>query len=102
MHVSKAIEYILVFALVLVSGIGMGLGMSASQRHHELAIGLDTGVPSSCAATAQGKLLPQTGAVLIRTAAGELLGAVGASGGTGDDDEAICIAGIEAAHLSVG
>jgi uncharacterized protein GlcG (DUF336 family) len=56
----------------------------------------------SLAATAQGKLLPQTGAVLIRNAAGELLGAVGASGGTGDEDEAICIAGIEAAHLSVG
>jgi len=54
----------------------------------------------SLAATAQGKLLPQTGAVLIKNAAGQVLGAVGASGGTGDEDEAICIAGIEAAGLS--
>ncbi len=46
------------------------------------------------ASTAQGKFLPQTGAVLIKDAAGEILGAVGASGGTGDEDEEICIAGV--------
>lgn len=56
----------------------------------------------SLAATAQGKLLPQTGAVLIQDASGAVLGAVGASGGTGDEDEAICIAGIEAAGLHAG
>lgn len=54
---------------------------------------------AALAATASGKLLPQTGAVLIRDASGALLGAVGASGGTGDEDEAICMAGIEAAGL---
>jgi uncharacterized protein GlcG (DUF336 family) len=47
------------------------------------------------AATAGGKFLPQTGAVLIRNASGELLGAAGASGGTGEEDEAACIHGIE-------
>jgi uncharacterized protein GlcG (DUF336 family) len=51
------------------------------------------------AATAGGKFLPQTGAVLIRNASGELLGAAGASGGTGEEDEAACIAGIEHAGL---
>ena len=51
------------------------------------------------ATTAQGKLLPQTGAVLIKDAAGQVMGAVGASGGTGDEDEVICIAGIEAVGL---
>ncbi len=56
----------------------------------------------SLAATAGGKFLPQTGAVLIRNAAGELLGAVGASGGTGDEDEAICIAGVVSAGLVAG
>ena len=56
----------------------------------------------SLAATASGKFLPQTGAVLIRNAAGEVLGAVGASGGTGDEDEAICIAGVAAAGLVSG
>ena len=54
------------------------------------------------AATAQGKFLPQTGAVLIKDASGRTLGAVGASGGTGDEDEAICIAGVKAAGLVPG
>ena len=56
----------------------------------------------SLSATSNGKFLPQTGAVLIKDAAGAVLGAVGASGGTGDEDEAICIAGVEAAGLVHG
>ncbi|MBS0451039.1 MAG: heme-binding protein [Proteobacteria bacterium] len=56
----------------------------------------------SLAATASGKFLPQTGAVVVRDGAGKLLGAVGASGGTGDEDEAICIAGVLAAGLVNG
>jgi uncharacterized protein GlcG (DUF336 family) len=51
------------------------------------------------AATAQGKFLPQTGAVLIRGASGEIVGAAGASGGTGEEDEAVCVHGIEQAGL---
>lgn len=54
----------------------------------------------SLAATAQGKFLPQTGAVVIRNAQGEVIGAVGASGGTGDEDELICVAGVQAAGLT--
>ena len=54
------------------------------------------------AATADGKFLPQTGAVVIKDAQGEVIGAVGASGGTGDEDEAICIAGVQAAGLAAG
>ncbi len=54
------------------------------------------------AATAHGKFLPQTGAVVIKDAAGQVIGAVGASGGTGDEDEAICIAGVTAAGLAHG
>ena len=56
----------------------------------------------SLSATSAGKFLPQTGAVLIKNASGEVIGAVGASGGTGDEDEAICMAGIEAAGLAHG
>jgi uncharacterized protein GlcG (DUF336 family) len=56
----------------------------------------------SLAATASGRFLPQTGAVVIQDAAGQILGAVGASGGTGDEDELICIAGVEAAGLRSG
>lgn len=51
------------------------------------------------AATAQGKFLPQTGAALIKDAGGEILGAAGGSGGTGEEDEACCAYGIEQAGL---
>lgn len=51
------------------------------------------------ASTAQGKLLPQTGAVLIRGEDGEILGSVGASGGRGPEDEEICIHGVTSVGL---
>lgn len=51
------------------------------------------------AATAKGKFLPQTGGVLIKNEKGEILGAAGASGGTGEEDEAACVHGIEQAGL---
>lgn len=52
------------------------------------------------ASTASGRFLPQTGAVVIKDAQGRTLGAVGASGGTGDEDEAICLAGVAAIGLT--
>jgi uncharacterized protein GlcG (DUF336 family) len=51
------------------------------------------------AATAQGKFLPQPGGVLIRDASGAIIGAVGASGATGDQDEAACVFGVAQAGL---
>lgn len=51
------------------------------------------------AATAEGKFLPQTGAAVIKNAQGEIIGAAGASGGTGEEDEACCVYGIEQAGL---
>ena len=57
---------------------------------------------NAIAASAQGKFIPQTGAVLVRQPDGAVIGAVGASGGTGDEDELICIAGVEAAGLQAG
>lgn len=54
---------------------------------------------TTLAATAQGRFLPQTGAVVIKDAGGRIIGTAGASGGTGDEDEAICIAGVLAAGL---
>ncbi len=53
----------------------------------------------SLSATSGGKFLPQPGAVLILSNDGQVLGAVGASGGTGDEDELICAAGVEAVGL---
>ena len=52
------------------------------------------------AATAGGKFLPQTGAALIKDKDGAIIGSAGASGGTGDEDEACCVTGIEAAGLT--
>lgn len=56
----------------------------------------------SLAVTAEGRFLPQPGAVLIKDTDGYILGAAGASGGTGDEDELICISGILAAGLLAG
>ena len=50
-------------------------------------------------ATAEGKFLPQTGAALIKSKEGTILGAAGGSGGTGEEDEACCVYGIEQAGL---
>jgi uncharacterized protein GlcG (DUF336 family) len=51
------------------------------------------------ASLAAGRVLPVPGGVLIRSAAGEVIGAAGASGDTSDRDEASVVAGIEAAGL---
>ena len=78
------------------------VGMGASSR---VLLGRAKENPQfygALSATAGGKFLPQTGAVLIKDKTGKILGAAGASGGTGDEDEAVCIAGIEAAGLVVG
>ena len=56
----------------------------------------------SLASTAHGRFLPQTGAVLIKDDAGQVVGSVGASGGSGDEDEEICIAGVVAVGLQAG
>lgn len=46
-----------------------------------------------------GALVPVPGGVLIREASGALLGAIGISGDTSDNDEAAALAGIAAAGL---
>ena len=78
------------------------VGMGASSRALAQRAKDNPNFFTALAATAGGKLLPQTGAVLIKNAAGQTLGAVGASGGTGDEDEAICMAGVQSAGLIAG
>ena len=48
---------------------------------------------------AQGRMVPVPGGVLIHDASGALLGAVGISGDTSDNDEMCAMAGIAAAGL---
>ena len=50
-------------------------------------------------AASGGRLVPNPGGVLIRDAGNVIVGAVGISGDTGDNDEIIAVAGIEAAGL---
>ena len=57
---------------------------------------------TALAAVGEGKFVPQTGGVLIKDSGGRVLGAAGASGGTGDEDEAILIHAIEVAGLVAG
>lgn len=47
-----------------------------------------------------GKILPVVGGVLIRDSAGTVIGAVGISGDTSDNDEIAAIAGIETAGFT--
>jgi len=54
---------------------------------------------TAIAAASGGRLVPNPGGVLIRDVSSHILGAVGISGDTGDNDEIIAIAGIEAAGL---
>ena len=71
-------------------------GMGCSSR--ELTE-LQTKIPvffATLASSTPQHFIPQTGAVLIKDSDGTILGAVGASGGTGDQDEAICMAGVVA------
>jgi uncharacterized protein GlcG (DUF336 family) len=51
------------------------------------------------AAMTDGQVMPAHGGVLIRDAAGEILGAIGVSGGAAEHDEKAAIAGVRAAGL---
>ena len=54
---------------------------------------------TTLAAASGGKIVTNPAGILIRDAAGEVIGAVGMSGDTSDNDEICGIAGIEAAGL---
>jgi uncharacterized protein GlcG (DUF336 family) len=54
---------------------------------------------TTLAAVSQGRLVPVSGGVLIKDAGGDVVGSVGISGDTSDNDEKCAVAGIEAAGL---
>ena len=75
--------------------LAMGLGSRALQTRAEAQ-------PSFIAAVSHvigGTLIPVAGGVLIKDGNGSLLGALGISGDTSDNDEAAAVAGIVAAGL---
>ena len=77
------------------AAVGMGVN---SRVLTERAKGLPVFF-NAVAAASQQKFIAQTGAVLITDAAGTVIGAAGASGGTGDEDEQIVIVGVAAVGL---
>ncbi len=75
--------------------LAMGMGSRALfKRAQEQAYFID-----AVNTLAQGRLVPVPGGVLIQDNSGALLGAVGVSGDTSDNDETCAVAGIEAAGL---
>lgn len=76
--------------------LGMGFG---TRELVERAAKFPTFATAISAAT-QGRMVPSPGGVLIIAADQEVIGAVGISGDTGDNDELCALAGIEAAGLA--
>ena len=68
-----------------------GLAKAATERPHFVA---------AVTHAVGGSLIPVPGGVLLRSAAGAVLGAVGVTGDTSDHDEAAALAGIKAAGFT--
>ncbi len=77
------------------AAIGLGMGTRALMNRAEQQAYFVQAVNGVLG----GDMVPVPGGVLIRTAEGELVGAVGISGDTSDNDEAAALAGIAAAGL---
>jgi uncharacterized protein GlcG (DUF336 family) len=84
--------------------------MSAGKAYGALSIGMGSRrleafarerphLVSGIADVSGGRIVPVAGGVLVRDEGGDIIGAVGISGDTSDNDEACAIAGIEAAGL---
>ena len=75
--------------------LGMGFGTRELQRR-AAAYGIFF---NALQMMSEGKIVPAPGGVLIRNAAGQVVGAVGISGDNSDNDELCAIEGIVAAGL---
>ena len=76
----------------------LALGVS-SRKIGEMAVERPTFVASLGAIAPQG-VIPAAGGVIVVDGAGQILGAVGVTGDTSDNDEVCALAGIEAAGLT--
>lgn len=84
-------------AIAKASG-ALGLGVS-SRKIAEIAVTRPTFISSLAALDSQG-LLPAAGGLIIVDETGHVIGAVGVSGDTSDNDELCGFAGIAAAGLA--
>ena len=76
--------------------LGMGIGSRAIAQRASVA----PAFVSAVNALAGGRLIPVPGGVLIRMSDKSIIGAVGITGATSDQDEACAVAGIEAAGFT--
>ncbi|MCC5812176.1 MAG: heme-binding protein [Ectothiorhodospiraceae bacterium] len=75
-------------------GISSGtIGQRNQSRHHFLA---------AVASVSQGQFVPVPGGVLVLDGSDRIIGAVGVSGDSSDNDEAAALAGIKAAGMRAG
>lgn len=79
--------------------LGMGFG-SRTLHERAMASGKSRVFFGALGDVSGGRMVPAPGGVLIRDAAGNVVGAVGISGDSSENDEACAITGIEAAGLS--
>lgn len=75
-----------------------GMGMASSLLNQRAR----DNPPFFNALSSSGKFIPQAGAVAIKRADGVVIGAVGASGALGEQDEDVCRAGVASAGLAAG
>ncbi len=79
--------------------LGMGFGSRTLARRVADGQAQQQAFFAALNAMSDGRVVPAAGGVLIRDAAGDILGAVGISGDTSDKDEACAVAGVTAARL---
>jgi uncharacterized protein GlcG (DUF336 family) len=77
----------------------LGMGFGGREFARRVASGGAAFIQALTVASG-GRIVPAPGGVLIRDAAGEIIGAVGISGDTSDKDETCAVAGIQAAGLT--
>jgi len=78
------------------SVLGMGFGGREIARRAEKIPAFFTALN----AMSEGKMVPVPGGVLIRDANNQIIGSVGVTGDTSDNDEICAVAGIQAAGLT--
>ena len=87
----------------IASGKAWGaLGIGISTRQMAGRFEANPHFFGAVAALADGKILSSPGGVILLNSDGDVIGAVGASGDSGDNDEKCVLAGIEAAGLKAG
>jgi uncharacterized protein GlcG (DUF336 family) len=75
------------------------IGMGMASRNLETMAQQRPHFANALAAASGGKVIPVAGGVLVKSKDGEVIGAVGVTGDTSDNDELAAKAGVEAAGL---